>query len=299
MRHRFAATLPSRWLRLTRNGCNAWAKTAGVCLLPLVLPGICAAQQTQPQHPYKVRGIASGLLQLPPLTEPLKLEQPNRISLILYGGKVHSAFMTMSSVAGNDDSAIEYAAGPAAIRYDGSGHAYVEATPERLGRVRLRISVFFNDGSMDSENVDGDVVYPDRKPAGFDVVSDGSGYVGTIYLGLADPPDLQRAALFPRAFYAGAEHPVPIPHGDVKFTMISGTPNDPPISLDKATGEIRALHLGHALVLTTFQGFTVLTCIDVQQHSEDGNDRTDCRELVPDGMTPPPQVHYDRGLMPK
>ncbi|HTV82623.1 MAG TPA: hypothetical protein VME18_08230 [Acidobacteriaceae bacterium] len=144
------------------------------------------------------------------------------------------------------------------------------------------------------------VTYPDRKPVKIEVIDGPGDDIGTVYLGLADPVEFQDAGLFPRAFYAGAQHPVPIPYKDVKFTVISKTPADPPISLDDTTGEVKPVHLGHALVLTTFQGLDALTCIDVQRHGEDGCDRTVCRELVPPGMAAPPQVHYTyRDPMPQ
>jgi len=289
-----------RW-SMARIGWKLWTGTAGACLLSIVLCGASAAQQDEAAQGYRVKRVVSGMLQLPPLTEPLKLEEPNRIPLILYGGGVHSAFMTLSPLAENGDPGPQYAAGPVTVQYDGSGRAYVEVTPERVGSVQVRIAVYFNNGDMEAEDVDGSVVYPSRRPAKIEVIDGPGGDIGTVYLGLSHGPmEVRDAGLFPRALYAGAQHPAPIPYEDVKFTVISNTPGDPPISLDDTTGQVEPRHLGHALVMTTFQGLVALTCIDVRMQSEYGNDLTVCQELVPPGMTAPPHAYFtDREAMPQ
>ncbi|HTV82622.1 MAG TPA: hypothetical protein VME18_08225 [Acidobacteriaceae bacterium] len=130
------------------------------CVLSLVLCGTGAAQQSHAPQRYQVKHIASVLFQLLPLTEPLKLEEANRIPLILYGGRVYSTFMTVSYFDDKGELGPQAAAGSVTVHYDGSGHAYIEVTPERVGKVQLRVSVFFNDGTMDAENLDGDVSRP-------------------------------------------------------------------------------------------------------------------------------------------
>jgi hypothetical protein len=69
--------------------------------------------------------------------------------------------------------------------------------------------------------------------------------------------------------------------------LFTANDSDPPISFDETSGKITALHIGHALIESTFEGFSDLTCIDVMENASDGGDRTNCHELVPAGMKAP------------
>jgi hypothetical protein len=237
---------------------------------------------------YTVKGIVNGRLQIPPLTQPLKLEEENEIPILLHGYKVHSADASWSYYYTNSQLAPEDDAKELTVMYHEDGSAYVKIVPEKLGKLQIAMAVYFEDGGGDVARVDGEVVYPDRKPEKAYVTTEQRGdfqISGTIYLDLSERSKMER--LLPRALYKGAAHPVPIPLADVGFKLTTTKESDPPISIDNSTGIITALHIGHALIQTTFQGFSVLTCVDVMKNASDGSDRTVCPELVPAGMTAP------------
>jgi hypothetical protein len=108
---------------------------------------------------------------------------------------------------------------------------------------------------------------------------------GTIYLDLSEMSS--HSGLGPMAIYHGAAQPAPIPPKYLHFKLITANGGDPPISIDETSGRITALKIGHALVQTTFEGLSDLTCVDVMENASDGSDRTNCQELVPAGMAAP------------
>lgn len=230
-----------------------------------------------------------GRLQIPPLVHPLKLEQANEIPILLHGYKVFGADLSWSYYAyGYSIPSEGFGSKDITVQFHDDGSAYVNFIPERLGKVQLSISACFEDGGMDDAEIDAEVVYPDRKPEKLYIISrqsDDDRPFGTIDLDLSKAFRTER--IFPKARYYGASHLVPIPVKDVSFKLITAPDSDPPISLDEKTGQITALHVGHALIQTTFQDLTVLTCVAVWENANFTGEGTVCAELVPEGMTPP------------
>jgi hypothetical protein len=230
----------------------------------------------------------NGRLQIPQLTQPLKLEEENEIPILLHGYKVHSAFAQWSYYTVDGYVMPPDDGNEAAVMYHADGSAYVKIVPEKLGKVQLTIVASFEDGGLANARADAEVIYPDRDPEKVYVTTEQRGNFqisGTIYMDRSQSSKMER--LLPRALYKDAVHPVPIPATDVSFKLITAKESDPPISIDKSTGIVTALHIGHALIQTTFEGFTVLTCVDVMNNASDGSDRTVCSELVPAGMAAP------------
>lgn len=270
---------------------NQWT----LCLILVCAGGFCAvagtSQITQDETSgtsYKVKGIVNGRLQIPALTQTLKLEEANKIPILVNGYKVHSAFAKWSYYTIDGHLMPPDGGNDVTVMYHSDGSAYVSIVPEKLGKLQIAMTVYFEDGGADVARVDAEVVYPDQKPEKFLVATMVTGHTrnsGTIYLDLSESS--KHEGLEPIAFYKDAGHPVPIPPTDVSFKLITATESDPPISIDESTGIITALHTGHALIQTTFEGFTVLTCVDIMNNASDGSDRTVCPELVPAGMTAP------------
>lgn len=264
----------------------------------LVCAGLSAATaQSTPGDAYRLIGEVSGRLQIPPLDQPLKLEAPNEIPILLHGYKVHDASATLTF---HDDQnrVTSQNFSEVVVSYRPDDSAYVTVIPERVGKMRLLISVDFEDRNSETHEVETEVTFPARKPDTIYVsrAGSGDGISETIKL---DPTERSRhARLVPMALYGKSAHAVPIPARDVHFNLISATASEPPISIDQSTGTITALRIGHALVLTTFEGLSTLTCINVLQTVGDGSDRTECRELVPRGMTPPPTGLENMGSPP-
>ncbi len=280
---------------------NHWV----LCLILVCGGGFCVvtgiSQTTQDEMPgtaYKVKGIVYGRLQIPPLTKPLKLEEANEIPILVNGYKVHSAFAKWSYYTTDGNLMPPDDGNEVTVMYHADGSAYVKIVPEKLGKLQLSIVASFDDGGLANARADAVVVYPDRKPEKIYVTTTGRGDFRTsrtIYMDLSEMSKMEH--LFPRALYKDAVHPVPIPATDVSFMLITTTENDPPITIEESTGIITALHIGHALIQTTFQGFSVLTCVDVLEDAKFTGEGTVCNELVPAGMTAPlTGFEHDRPL---
>jgi len=245
------------------------------------------AQDKASESSYRVRGLVKGRLELPHQTRPLKLGMPNNVPVQLHGYAVHSAFAQFTYLDSAGNTLFDGRETEAALKYNSDGSAYLVVVPERVGKAELWLGVYFEDGGAQSARVGVDVALPDEKPEKFLVASgsDDGETRGLIYLDLSSISDHIR--LGPEAIYSEDVGPVPIPDEDVQFKIISASAADPPIRLDPSTGWITALHLGHALVQTSFDDLYELTCVDVMEDASGGGDRTNCAELVPPGMTPP------------
>jgi len=249
----------------------------------------------------EVKGITVDRLQIPALKQSLRLEETNEIPILLHGFKVklalaHWNYTDVGDVPQGDGEEVT-------IQYRPDGSAYVNFTPEGLGKVTYGLTIFFEDGYTESERLNAEVVLPKRKPDkvyGFTGMGrESSDGPGTIYLDLSeslntDGLDLKERGLDFRALYEGAAHSVPILLKLITFKIISANESDPPIAFNAATGVITALHLGDALLQATFDDVSTLVCVDVV---EDSPEDTVCSELVPAGKTAPKSFR-NRSLPP-
>jgi hypothetical protein len=235
-------------------------------------------------------------LQLRSVGSELKLAEPNRIDLDLHGYRVRSAYAEWASYHGTVKHPLDTEPDSLAVMYDQNGQAYVNVTPLRLGRVELRVLIDFEDGASASARIDLQVVAPDRSADNL-VVATGLGYgriEPVIYLDLRS----DRSSLFPALFYKGISQPVPIDAQYVTFMVLSSPGTDPPIEVDAATGAIKPLRIGHALVETRFQDLSALTCVNVVGDAR-FRSTTDCKELLPPGRSLPAQPWANDPTPPK
>lgn len=251
-----------------------------------------------PEPSYRVRGSVSGRLELPRATQSVKLAEETDIPLRAHDFKVHSVIARFSyfDSAGNPlftDPETELP-----IQFYPDGSAYVGIVPEKVGKAQLHLEVRFEDGGVQSTSIEVEVGLPDKSPEKFMVNREGVGdrTTGTIYMDLSAMSN--QSDLFPIAVYSGHEGPVPIPDENIQFKIVSANAADPPIRINPSTGRITALHIGHALVQSTFEDFSDLTCVDVMEDASYGGDRTNCAELVPPGMTAPPSKTVIDGKKP-
>ncbi|HUN83915.1 MAG TPA: hypothetical protein VMU48_06025 [Terracidiphilus sp.] len=264
------------------------AMMVGCCTTMLCVTVISTAAQEKTSEPtYRVRGIVKGRLELPRPIAPFKLGVTNEVLVQLHGYAVHAAFAQFDylDLAGNlltNGRETEVT-----VRRHPDGSTYVEVVPERVGKAEMQLEVLFADGGAQSATIEAEVTLPDKKPERF-LVERGGGNrtVGTIYM------DLSRGSnqinLGPTAVFSEQAGPVPIPAEDVQFKVISANAADPPIRMDPTTGRITALHIGHAIVQTTFKDLSDLTCVAVMEDGGYGGERTNCADLVPPGMAAPP-----------
>jgi hypothetical protein len=246
------------------------------------------AQEKTPEPSYLARSIVKGRLELSHQTEVLKLGRPNDVPVQLHGYAVHSAFASFTYFDSSGNTLFYGPDTEVTMKHHSDGSAYIEVVPERAGKAELQLGVFFADGGAQSATVVAEVTLPDEKPEKF-LVNRGGGsdrMKGTIYMDLSAMSN--HINLEPMAVYSEHVGPVPIPDENVQYKTISANPADPPIRMDPSTGRITALHIGHALVQSTFEDFSELICVDVMEDASYGGDRTNCAELVPSGMAAPP-----------
>lgn len=256
------------------------------------------AQENAPDPSYQVRRIVKDRLELSRRTIALKLGEPNDVPVQLHGYAVHSAFASFEYMDSAGNPLIDGPEAEVTMRDRPDDSAYVEVVPERVGKAELQLEVLFADGGVQSVTVAADITLPDEKPEKFLVNrgGDDSGTTGTVYLDLSVGSN--HINLNPKAVYSESAGPVPVPEEKVQFNIISANAADPPIRMDPSTGRITALHLGHALVQSTFEDFVDLTCVDVLEDASGGEDRTNCAELVPHGITAPPSGIEIEGKKP-
>jgi len=162
---------------------------SGFCTVPSISASMLLAQQeATPGSAYRVKGAADGRVQMPRLSAPMKLGEPNEIPLQLHGYKVHAAVATFHYY--RDDGVLIPPDGSTelTVMYHPDGSAYVNITPEKLGKLQLHMAVFFEDGKVDAANLDTEVTLPNRKPAQLYLGAsmDISKVSGTIYMGLSE-----------------------------------------------------------------------------------------------------------------
>jgi hypothetical protein len=176
---------------------------------------------------------------------------------------------------------------------------YVKVKPGNPGKSRITLGLTFDDGGYENESVDANVVYPNNPPDKFYMIEPwmaaDHGLSGTIYMDLG--PQHNHAAVSAVVVY-GASEPTPIPAKDVEFHVIGPNPSSAPFSLNPENGSLKAIKFGHALVMTSFRGKSTLTCVAVTGNVEEGGARTECSELVPPGMNPPPSDVIDPSTAP-
>jgi hypothetical protein len=222
--------------------------------------------------------------QIPRLDHVLKLAEPNEIRMDLHGYKAISAISTWGYY--DVDGHLIYPPNnntQEAVQYDADGSSYVTFIPTKLGTLSLTVAIRFEDGRVVNDVVNVQVGLPDRKPDRL-IVSQTSipdKDADTLYLDLST-----KEWLHPEAFYHDVSQPMIIDAKYVKFNMTT-LDNDPPITLDKSTGLITALHSGHALIETKYEGLSDRTCVIVSSTARQVDDHSRCKELYPPGESPP------------
>jgi hypothetical protein len=243
---------------------------------------ISIAWSQSPQEPH----IVAGQVKIPTVTEPLKLAEPNPISLQSNGQKVTSVTArwayydrgTLIHPLNEDDDILP-------VHYDSTGAASVYVAPRRLGKVQLMLFISFEDGGFERKKIDLQVGQSAGPPEEL-VVRSRSDYRGTpvLYMDLSEA--YRKMNIFPAAIYKDVKSPIPLSAPDVIFKWINPTGA---AEIDPATGIITAQYVGQALLETSFGGVSVLTCIDVMENVGGGR-RSRCEELLPPGRTLPPSA---------
>jgi hypothetical protein len=166
------------------------------------------------------------------------------------------------------------------ILHHADGSAYVNVVPLRLGKVEFSFRGIFPDRVSSKAVVTFDVEPPTRRPRALAV--DGGAPFPYSYLNRTS-----KISLDVDARYDNIKAWIRINPTFAKFKVRQA---DDVINLDESTAVVTPLHVGHALVETSFGGLTKLTCVVVREN-EDSYPRdpyAHCEDLVQPGES----LHY-------
>jgi hypothetical protein len=123
-----------------------------------------------------------------------------------------------------------------------------------------------------------DVEPPKRQPQKLIVGYTGSSWTSTPFISLS-LADSERFSLQVSALYDGLDQVVRIAPAFVVFKTRTEK-NVPVVRIDETTGVLTPLHVGYALVESSFGGRTNLTCVFVEEHRYSPDYRSSrCEEL--------------------
>jgi hypothetical protein len=244
-----------------------------------------------------------GRVQIPALTQALKLAEPNPISIQVVGERVTSVSARWTYYVGNIPHPADEEDSVLPASYDSTDGASVNVTPLRLGRAQLTLFVSFADGGVERTRINVQVVQSQRQPEKLVIALPGGDNRRDTRVIPMDLSEADRTThVFPAAIYKNVTLPVRLNASDVTFKLI----NSPGAAaeIDPSTGIVTARHVGQALLETSFAGVSTLTCIDVMNDVRMGPSSR-CQELLPPGRklppsemeldsTPPPQVKARR-----
>lgn len=213
----------------------------------------------------------------------MKLSQPYRVVLDVHGFKVTNASVDWAFYS--DGVLRPFAARPSAVtlKQNSDGTDSFEVIPPTVGRARLRIVLWFNDGLVASKSVSAQIVYPDERPSDL-VVATRSGY-DEIDPILKVKITGDKVGLFPGVVYGQAK-PIPIPAADVVYRVMIPAGQNQVLDINPSTGLITPLHLGHALVETRFRESSTLTCVSIVENLNLGS-ASHCDDILPSGRQLP------------
>jgi hypothetical protein len=247
-----------------------------------------AAQNPAPTAP-PVRFRRGSLIQIVPSSTPLKVAEKAEISLILHDKGLTSVKATQNryldpehkirdvyGIRGGDQTL------PVLYRPDGS--AYIELIPLRMGEIELTVFGSFPDRAFDRNRAFLQVVPSERRPEALIVGQAGMPDSDTDILRLnlddshpwAQGPK-QMAYLYPAAYYLDLHVPIELDRPYVRST-VKQPEDDPVIEFDQASGGMKPLRRGAALVENFYGGLVKRTCVLVRVE-RDINDDRDCEPL--------------------
>lgn len=256
------------------------------------------------QAAAKTSFFAKGRIEIDRPSEPLKLGQKNEIPLRIRVPGITQLNSEQTGYHHQDadqdgplvTERIDESIAELPILYHPDGSAYVELVPLRLGQVELDLRGRYPDGGLVKQSVMLDVELPSTPPQG--IVVGRLGVVGknhTIHEVLLNPTG-GRGTLHVGAKYDDVHGYLPIDPQFVSFEVRNGE-NAPAIDFDKTTGSFGTLHVGDALVVSTFGGWTNYTCVVVMDKFDpQGRNRPPCASLLsPDEM----QMMREEEMIPR
>jgi hypothetical protein len=254
-----------------------------VALSPAV--SLLQAQAQAPDH-----FTANDRLRLLPITHSFTVAEPNSIPLQVTDPHVKSVFVDWGTYPPGSTISVDAHESntPAFSLLPGPhGTSIIQFTPSVLGKLNLGVIVFFEDGGIASKDEDVEAILPTRLPEKFifQRSADQSWNTNSMYATVGRNVGLDAAA-----YYSGFAKPVHVPPASVVFHVLN-EPGSKPLQLDPATGIIKPIAPGRALIQADFAGLITFTCIHVFP-STGGGTADDCHDLLPSGKSLPPQPKF-------
>ncbi len=217
------------------------------------------------------------------LTAPrtLLLAQKNDLPLKIVGGNLDTIFVFQKQEKAEDatikESIPDGDASLPVLRRE-NGEAYIQLTPLRLGKVIFDLHGTFKDGGMWNQRIALQVEPPAEAPLAFyanrgevnQMLDETNGFI-----------------LIPLANYPGLQHSVRIDHHFVSFNVRTAG-NRRVIEINPATGQVKPVAVGDALIQTSYAGASTLTCVMVHnKNSVTFEQKSHCRDLLREGERAP------------
>ena len=249
------------------------------------------SQSTSPIAAFESNSAAQGsirndLVDVEVPSDKLRLAEDSDIRLQLRARGLTSVRISQSQHGVNTllyfDVPESYSTAP--LIYQADGSAVIHVIPLRLGEVWFVIRGSFPNGDFFVKRVKVEVEPPARAPLEvFAAEAAGQNSTHRILLYLQNQPG--QKFLRVHAIYDGVKEPIPI---DARAVMYKVRTNDDPtpVELDQATGLLKPIHVGHAIVESTFAGQETLTCVVVDQRFDQMTavgERSNCEELLHPG----------------
>jgi hypothetical protein len=205
---------------------------------------------------------------------PFRISNPNVKSIIIDWGIYRTG--RKSPDYANEAKGAEYSLLP--------GTSIIHFTPSVIGKLKIVIMVAFLDGGVARKDEDVETVLPDQPPEKF--IFPKSAWT-TWNQNRRYAIVNQTVWLDTVIYYPGFDKPIHLPATDIAFHVLN-YPGRDPLQLDPATGIIKPVAEGRALVQADFAGLTTLTCVIVFS-SGPGGPNQDCNDLLPPGKSMPPE----------
>lgn len=253
-------------------------------------------------EPYFV----DGMFKIKPPAPDMTVARANKISLDLPRKEIrHVDLEWQYSEPGVDGDTVRDSEA-VVLEYAADRTPYVNFTPSRLGKVRLRVMILFGDGAVSDDSVEANVDrLPDRPPMAF--VISMLGYwntgrrFGTFHLDLS--PQFNHETLVPAAFYGPWVPLISIPaavRNEMSFTVITRPNEEPPFAFDLETGELKAVKLGQALLKVTLRNKSAYACVDVGSDAREFAQHSNCNDFLPADVKGPldPPLEMPKPVQP-
>ena len=245
-------------------------------------PLIPAAQS----HGLSQGSIRNDLVDIEAPSQKLKLAEENDIHLLIHARGLTSVTIAQSERGQNTSRYFDIPEShvDVPVTYHADGSAVIRVTPLRLGEIGLSIRGAFPDGSVFIKKVMLDVEPPARQPLKV-FAAEAAGQNSTPRILLYLQKQGGQKFLQVHAVYDGVKEPIPIDSNAVVYRVRTND-DTPPVELDETTGLLTPIHVGRAIVESSFAGQETLTCVVVNEKFDLNTavgEHSNCEELLHSG----------------